>query len=154
MSLSSINAKQLNHSELKAASRAHPIILKLTASEMFASRLVLLFQKVSHAKLCAMSVRRAKFSEQAREDASQEKINVTSKSPVGDIVVFTLIRTDTTLDHSQKAEKVWIVLLTNCACAHCCAQVACLRFAFGGVAFARLRALLRQLYVRNVALHC
>ena len=29
-----------------------------------------------------------------------------SKSPVGDISVATLIRTDTTLDHSQKAEKV------------------------------------------------
>ena len=28
------------------------------------------------------------------------KINVTSKSPVGDISVVTLIRTDTTLDHS------------------------------------------------------
>ena len=38
---------------------------------------------------------------------SQAKINVTSKSPVGDISVVTLIRTDTTLDHSQKAEKVW-----------------------------------------------
>ena len=37
----------------------------------------------------------------------QRKINVTSKSPVGDIPVVTLIRTDTTLDHSQKAEKVW-----------------------------------------------
>ena len=34
------------------------------------------------------------------------KIRVTSKSPVGDISVVTLIRTDTTLDHSQKAEKV------------------------------------------------
>ena len=34
------------------------------------------------------------------------KIIVTSKSPVGDISVVTLIRTDTTLDHSQKAEKV------------------------------------------------
>jgi hypothetical protein len=37
----------------------------------------------------------------------QSKIHVTSKSPVGDISVVTLIRTDTTLDHSQKAEKVW-----------------------------------------------
>ena len=36
----------------------------------------------------------------------QTKIRVTSKSPVGDISVVTLIRTDTTLDHSQKAEKV------------------------------------------------
>jgi hypothetical protein len=33
---------------------------------------------------------------------------VTSKSPVGDISVVTLIRTDTTLDHSQKAEKVCV----------------------------------------------
>ena len=31
---------------------------------------------------------------------------MTSKSPVGDISVVTLIRTDTTLVHSQKAEKV------------------------------------------------
>ena len=31
---------------------------------------------------------------------------MTSKSPVGDISVVTLIRTDTTLDHSQEAEKV------------------------------------------------
>jgi len=35
------------------------------------------------------------------------KNKATSKSPVGDISVVTLIRTDTTLDHSQKAEKVW-----------------------------------------------
>ena len=31
---------------------------------------------------------------------------MTSKTPVGVISVVTLIRTDTTLDHSQKAEKV------------------------------------------------
>ena len=37
----------------------------------------------------------------------QQKIYVTSKSPVGDISVVTLIRTDTTLDHSQEAERVW-----------------------------------------------
>jgi hypothetical protein len=40
------------------------------------------------------------------ETPPQRKIDVTSKSPVGDISVVTLIRTDTTLDHSQKAEKV------------------------------------------------
>ena len=34
---------------------------------------------------------------------------MTSKSPVGDISVVTLIRTDTTLDHSQKAEKVCMI---------------------------------------------
>ena len=44
--------------------------------------------------------------EQAPEGTSPAKIDVTSKSPVGDISVVTLIRTDTTLDHSQKAEKV------------------------------------------------
>ena len=47
-----------------------------------------------------------KAPEQAREDTSPAKIDVTSKSPVGDISVVTLIRTDTTLDHSQKAERV------------------------------------------------
>ena len=35
-----------------------------------------------------------------------KKNHVTNKSPVGDISAVTLIRTDTTLDHSQKAEKV------------------------------------------------
>ena len=34
------------------------------------------------------------------------KIDVTSKPPVGDVSVVTLIRTDTTLNHSQEAEKV------------------------------------------------
>ena len=41
-----------------------------------------------------------------KESSTHEKIIVTSKSPVGDISVVTLIRTDTTLDHSQKAKKV------------------------------------------------
>ena len=39
-------------------------------------------------------------------DSFPRKIVVTCKSPVGDISAVTLIRTDTTLDHSQKAEKV------------------------------------------------
>ena len=48
---------------------------------------------------------------------SHRKINVTSKSPVGDISVVTLIRTDTTLDHSQKAEKVCSTdLAWRCLC--------------------------------------
>jgi len=38
---------------------------------------------------------------------------VTIKSPVGDISVVTLIRTDTTLDHSQKAEKVYLIVAEN-----------------------------------------
>ena len=37
-----------------------------------------------------------------------KKIDVTRKLPVGSVSVVTLIRTDTTLDHSQKAEKVCI----------------------------------------------
>ena len=40
------------------------------------------------------------------ETALPGKIDVTSVLPVGRISVVTLIRTDTTLDHSQKAEKV------------------------------------------------
>ena len=35
----------------------------------------------------------------------QTKIHVTSKFPVGNISVVTLIRTDTTLDHSKKCRK-------------------------------------------------
>ena len=53
-----------------------------------------------------MPAQHMKAPEQAHEDTSPAKIDVTSKSPVGDISVVTLIRTDTTLDHSQKAEKV------------------------------------------------
>ena len=56
--------------------------------------------------LGAMPAQHVKASERAHEDTSPAKIDVTSKSPVGDISVVTLIRTDTTLDHSQKAEKV------------------------------------------------
>ena len=55
-----------------------------------------------------MPAQHMKAPEQAREDTSPAKIDVTSKSPVGDILVVTLIRIDTTLDHSQKAEKVSI----------------------------------------------
>ena len=39
-------------------------------------------------------------------NCSPRKIDVTRKLPVGSISVVTLSRTDTTLDHSQKAEKV------------------------------------------------
>ena len=41
-----------------------------------------------------------------RATSPPRKMVVTCKSPVGDISAVTLIRTDTTLDHSQKAEKV------------------------------------------------
>ena len=56
--------------------------------------------------LSAMPAQHMKAPKQAQEDTSPAKIDVTSKSPVGDVSVVTLIRTDTTLDHSQKAEKV------------------------------------------------
>jgi len=56
--------------------------------------------------LCAMPAQHAMCSGQAQRATSPPKNHVTSKSPVGDISVVTLIRTDTTLDHSQKAEKV------------------------------------------------
>ena len=55
-----------------------------------------------------MLVQHARSPEQAQYASSPVKNHVTSKSPVGDISVVTLIRTDTTLDHSQKAEKVWV----------------------------------------------
>lgn len=41
---------------------------------------------------------------QAQEGTSPAKVDLTSKSPIGDILVITLIKTDTTVDHSQKAE--------------------------------------------------
>ena len=63
-------------------------------------------QRVCCHWLSAMPAQHMKAPGQAREDTSPAKIDVTSKSPVGDISVVTLIRTDTTLDHSQKAEKV------------------------------------------------
>ena len=40
------------------------------------------------------------------EPVPRQKIDVKRELPVGSVSVFTLIRTDTTLDHSQKAEKV------------------------------------------------
>jgi|APCry1669188879_1035177.scaffolds.fasta_scaffold09083_2 hypothetical protein len=57
--------------------------------------------------LCAMPAQRLRVSEQARANTSPSKNSVTSKSPVEDIPVVTLIRTDTTLDHSQKAKTVY-----------------------------------------------
>ena len=41
-----------------------------------------------------------------RKTLPQRKIDVKVELPVGSVSAFTLIRTDTTLDHSQKAEKV------------------------------------------------
>ena len=57
-----------------------------------------------------------------RDHNPLQKIAVTSRSPVGDVSAVTLIRTDTTLDHSQKAEKVyWLASVcapTSASCAY------------------------------------
>ncbi len=51
-------------------------------------------------------VQHVKAPEQAQKDPSAINIIMTSKSPVGDISVVTLIKTGTTLDHCQKAKQV------------------------------------------------
>ena len=53
---------------------------------------------------CQCNMRRS--PSKLKRTLPQSKIYVTSKSPVGDRSVVTLIRTDTTLDHSQEAEKI------------------------------------------------
>ena len=53
---------------------------------------------------CQCNMRRS--PSKLKRTLPQAKIDVTSKSPVGDISAVTLIRTDTALDHSQEAEKV------------------------------------------------
>ena len=63
-----------------------------------------------------MPAQHMKAPEQAREDTSPAKIDVTSKSPGGDISVVTLIKTDTTLDHSQKAEKAQLCMAAPAMC--------------------------------------
>ena len=63
-----------------------------------------------------MPAQHMKAPEQAREDTSPAKIDVTSKSPVGDISVVALIRTDTTLDQNLKAEKVRIYMAAPAMC--------------------------------------
>ena len=72
------------------------------------NEIVLLPLRVSCNQKSARLAQHMRVPEQAQEDISPTKIDVTIKSPVGDISVVTLIRTDTTLDHSQKAEKVCV----------------------------------------------
>ena len=57
---------------------------------------------------------------QAQRATSPINSHATSKSPVGDISAVTLVRADTTLDHSQKAGKV--NMLTAAAIAHSALQ--------------------------------
>ena len=61
---------------------------------------------VPHLAQCNARATREVPSSKLKEQPPQRKIGVTSNLPVGRISVVTLIRTDTTLDHSQKAEKV------------------------------------------------
>ena len=61
---------------------------------------------VPHLALCSARATREVPWSKLKEQLPRRKIGVTSKTPVGVISVVTLIRTDTTLDHSQKAEKV------------------------------------------------
>ena len=69
--------------------------------------LAMITQKgVPHLALCSARATREGPWSKLKEPPPQRKIGVTSKTPVGVISVVTLIRTDTTLDHSQKAEKV------------------------------------------------
>ena len=73
---------------------------------MMMHKKLLLPLRVSCNQKSARLVQHMRVLEQAQEVISPTKIDGTIKSPVGDISVVTLIRTDTTLDHSQKAEKV------------------------------------------------
>ena len=61
--------------------------------------------RVCYHWLSAMPAQHMKAPKQAQEDTSLANTDVTSKSPVGDIPVVTLIRTDTTLDHSQQPRR-------------------------------------------------
>ena len=76
--------------------------------------------------LCHASATLGSLSASSRGHSPPTKINVTSKSPVGDISVVTLIRTDTTLDHSQKAEKVYVCVSKACFHQKTCAERAVL----------------------------
>ena len=83
----------------QASSHAH-------ASDVSGKTLKLPRKGVLLAARCHAEATREGLPSKLGSTLPQRKIIVTSKSPVGDISVVTLIRTDTTLDHSQKAEKV------------------------------------------------
>ena len=62
------------------------------------------FATLGESAMLRRQVRRA--TGKPRGHRSPRKIDVTGKLTVVSVSVVTLIRTDTTLDHSQKAEKV------------------------------------------------
>ena len=64
-------------------------------------------QRVGHTRReCNAEATSETGQQQADGHRSPRKIDVTGKLTVVSVSVVTLIRTDTTLDHSQKAEKV------------------------------------------------
>ena len=67
---------------------------------------VIALKGVPHPAWCNARATHEVPSSKLKEQPPHRKIGVTSNLPVGRISVVTLIRTDTTLDHSQKAEKV------------------------------------------------
>ena len=69
-------------------------------------KIKILPQRVCCSQNSARLAQHMRTPKQSQKATPPIKNHVTSKSPVGDISVVTLIRTDTTLDHSQKAEKV------------------------------------------------
>ena len=56
--------------------------------------------------MCTSESRAERTLSKPKENPHPLKIKMTVKTPIGVILVVILIRTETTLDHSQKAEKV------------------------------------------------
>ena len=63
------------------------------------------FECAAHGKALGQSNTYERLSKLKATSPQRRKIAMTCKSPVGDISAVTLIRTATTPDHSQKAEK-------------------------------------------------
>ena len=103
--------------------------------------MMLFTQRVCCTWQSAMPGQHSRVLEQAQSSISPRKIVVTCKSPVGDISAVTLIRTDTTLDHSQKAEKLWFCKLQLLFLA----QLASLQVVFGNYFFCRRTCALQSL---------
>ena len=57
--------------------------------------------------MCTSESRAERTLSKPKENPHPLKIKMTVKTPIGVILVVILIRTETTLDHSQKAEKVY-----------------------------------------------
>ena len=92
--------------------------------------------------------------------ASPQKNQVTSKSPIGDTSVATLIGTDTALGHGQKAEKAWAdrrrllrqVLVQDDSNECNCQQVVCVCDTVDTISFLSLSLSLSLFLARSVVL--